>query len=125
VKGIEQIVGDTNGAKSGHQYRRSVANPGHGLGRGLYTLVDHVKKPLRAALLFGVRGLRHNRSGLEQTINSGPEKGANSRRDTRRASPRSRPGEPRPLAMEDGITMALATKLPVAKSRPRASNRNN
>jgi hypothetical protein len=27
--------------------------------------------------------------------------------------------------MEDGITMALATKLPVAKSRPRASNRNN
>src|SRR3981081_2081181 len=55
VKGIEQIVGDPNGAKSGHQYRRSVANPGHGLGRGLCTLVDHVKKPLRAALLFDVR----------------------------------------------------------------------
>jgi hypothetical protein len=87
VKGIEQIVGDIHGAKPGNQCRRSVANPGHGFGRGLHTLVDHVKKPLRAALLFAVRGLRHNRSGLEQTINSGPEKGANSRRDTRLASP--------------------------------------
>jgi hypothetical protein len=44
VKGIKQIVGDTDRAKSGHQYRRSVANPGYGVCRGLHTLVDHVKR---------------------------------------------------------------------------------
>jgi hypothetical protein len=43
VEGIEQIIRDTDGAKSGHQYRRSVTNPGHGVGGGLHALVDHVK----------------------------------------------------------------------------------
>jgi hypothetical protein len=43
VKRIEQMVGDPDGAKSGHQYRRSVANPGYGVGGGLDLLVDHVK----------------------------------------------------------------------------------
>jgi hypothetical protein len=65
MKGIEQIIRDADGAESGHQYRRSIANPGHGVGSGLHLLVDHVKKPLRAALLFGVRGLRRDRIGPE------------------------------------------------------------
>jgi hypothetical protein len=43
MQGIEQMVGDADGAKSGDQNRRPVANPGHGVGRGLHTLVDHVK----------------------------------------------------------------------------------
>jgi hypothetical protein len=45
VQGIEQMVGDTDGAKSGHQYRRSVASPGHRVGGGPDLLVDHVKAP--------------------------------------------------------------------------------
>jgi hypothetical protein len=44
VKGVEQMIRDTNGAKSGHQYRRSVENPGDGVGCGLHLLVDHVKR---------------------------------------------------------------------------------
>jgi hypothetical protein len=41
---IEQMVGNADGAKSGHQHRRSVTNPGHRVANGLYLLVDHVKK---------------------------------------------------------------------------------
>jgi hypothetical protein len=40
------MVGDTNGTESGHQYRRAVANPGHGVGGGFYLLVDHVRGSL-------------------------------------------------------------------------------
>jgi hypothetical protein len=45
VKGIEQIIRDADGAKSGHQYRRSVANPGHGVGGGLHLLSITSKAP--------------------------------------------------------------------------------
>jgi hypothetical protein len=44
VQGIKQVVSDADGAKPGHQYRRSVADPGHRLSSGLHLLVDHVKK---------------------------------------------------------------------------------
>jgi hypothetical protein len=56
VKRVEQIVGDAYGAKSSYQYRRSVANPRHGVGHGLHLLVDHVFKT--PSLSFGLRGLR-------------------------------------------------------------------
>jgi hypothetical protein len=69
VKRIEQMVGDPDGPKSCHQYRRSVANSGYGIGGGLDLLVDHVKGLLWAALSFGVRGLcRINRPGIEHRL---------------------------------------------------------
>jgi hypothetical protein len=43
VQRIQQVIGNPDHAKSGHQYRRSVANPGHGIGYGFHLLVDHVK----------------------------------------------------------------------------------
>jgi hypothetical protein len=51
VKGVEQMIRDTDGAKSGHQYRRSVANPGDGVGCSLHLLVDHVKGLLRGIVV--------------------------------------------------------------------------
>jgi len=63
MQGFEQMIGNTDSAKSGHQYRRPVAHPGYGVGGGLYLLVDHVKGLPCAALSFGVRGLWRNPSG--------------------------------------------------------------
>jgi alpha-beta hydrolase superfamily lysophospholipase len=45
------MIRDTDSAEAGHQYRRPVANPGHGVGGGLHTLVDHFKK---APLMGGI-----------------------------------------------------------------------
>ena len=41
VKGDEQMIGNPDGAEASHQYRRTVANPGHGVGGGIHTLVNH------------------------------------------------------------------------------------
>ena len=41
VKGVEQMIGNPDGAEASHQYRRTVANPGHGVGGGIHTLVNH------------------------------------------------------------------------------------
>ena len=44
MEGLEQMIRDTDSAEAGHQHRRPVANPGHGVGDGLHTLVDHLEK---------------------------------------------------------------------------------
>jgi hypothetical protein len=91
---------------------------------GVNALIDHVKKPLGAALLFGVRGLRQDRMAPELTIKCGPEKDTNLhgvKRDFCSGvvpASRRRPGD-------HDFTMTSATKFVVAKSCPRASNWNN
>ncbi len=125
VKCIEQIVGDPDGAKSCHQYRRSVANPGYGVGGGLDLLVDHVKGLLWAALSFGVRGLCRDQSAGNRSSTPAPRKPQIRSRDPHRA-PVGRPGECRDdRCNANGSTVTFATKILVAKSLPRASNWNN
>jgi len=65
VKCIEQMVGDPDGAKSCHQYRRSIPNPGYGVGGGLDPLVDHVKGLLLGGIVVWCPWLMPGSTGRE------------------------------------------------------------